>query len=896
MSDSNRAGGGNKSSPTRMRIGSWGCITLSFCAAIAQAGPSTGITQIRVARSEDGWHFDDQGVVFADRATAPDLLLVDEGRWLAVFDRSVGDDPLQTRLMMAESHDEGRSWSTARRVRIAGIDSRVWHVRHGALTKSRDGSLRLLFTAKRREDRRRGGRSSRERSRLGGVLILSAVSTKGEFFRLDPRTRIRLERVADAYPSAVWLGDQLHVYAAVASGEETQREAASAPEWLSRAAHLLSRDGHTFGRVTEVMSDGASMRGAMIVRDRQLTGFVGSREGIVTISSRDGRFWKRKGEVGLAGGWDPAVARLADGSWLMLYCAKSDPRGEDQRVVEQVTVDAGSLDEAEDPEADGVGEQDVVAINPADEGGEGSEVVEIVGADTNGGDAGGDTVVTLEEDQESAKKNEINSGDPPATRADGSRPSNGGAVDRAGWDEPPALSLWEHIDPNGFAPRPDFMHKTDYIEWYRRFALKDSDDNAYYAYGEFMPVSGRTDGLPLPWPDEFHSFYDDDYLGAPGPWDPSDHPEWETSNREWAPLVDRFAEAAKHADYSIPPDKLQVSTGDLPNGDELLLGIMLPSLQPHRQLAKATLSDAWRKENGKVDPLRMLKAWRTVLRGADHMGQGATLIEDLVAAAERNLVHETARRALAHDVFSENELREALDTLHELDHDDHDPATLVRGEHAFAMDITQYLFTPLSPDGRPQINLERAGAILPALGDDSFSLDDFKSLQAHDAYATLDAFDAHYREFVELMRIGYPAVRAVDMESLTDKRLHTNVLTQMFMPSLSRYYLLKTRSETSRRATQLSYAVHLFKARNGRWPASLDELPDSPNERMRFRMRFDPFSGESFGYRVDENGARIWSASENGLDDGGVHTRRWNDEPDLETGSDDFVFWPVQAK
>ena len=58
-------------------------------------------------------------------------------------------------------------------------------------------------------------------------------------------------------------------------------------------------------------------------------------------------------------------------------------------------------------------------------------------------------------------------------------------------------------------------------------------------------------------------------------------------------------------------------------------------------------------------------------------------------------------------------------------------------------------------------------------------------------------------------------------------------------------------------------------------------------------MRIDPFTGSDFGYCVTDAGPRIYSLSENGIDDGGVHSPRWADG--LEEGkSDDHVFWPPQ--
>jgi hypothetical protein len=59
-------------------------------------------------------------------------------------------------------------------------------------------------------------------------------------------------------------------------------------------------------------------------------------------------------------------------------------------------------------------------------------------------------------------------------------------------------------------------------------------------------------------------------------------------------------------------------------------------------------------------------------------------------------------------------------------------------------------------------------------------------------------------------------------------------------------------------------------------------------------MRTDPFTGSDFGYRVGDSGPTIYSRSENGRDDGGVHSPTWDDGSAASEASDDFVFWPPQ--
>jgi hypothetical protein len=254
-------------------------------------------------------------------------------------------------------------------------------------------------------------------------------------------------------------------------------------------------------------------------------------------------------------------------------------------------------------------------------------------------------------------------------------------------------------------------------------------------------------------------------------------------------------------------------------------------------------------------------------------------------------VHKNALWALKHDVLDESELQAAIDSFQKLHRPVSDPATWVRGEHAFAMDSVQYLFEPLNPGDPPRIDLDRARYLSGmAGGADEDRERRFSQMQPDDAAKSVEAFDSYYRDLTDQMRLGYPLVRAADLEATAERYVHINPLTETLLPALSRVFQLHARNDASRRATQLAFATHLFKARNGRWPNSFDELPSE----HAANVRSDPFSGVDFGYRVDPDGPVIYSASENGLDDGGVHSPRWNDEIKNDVESDDFVFYPPQ--
>ncbi len=870
--------------------------------ALAQAGgrgssatpPATSATVIRVARSQDGITFTDTGEVLLQHAAAPDLEVLPNGDLLTIFDFAGSDGSWEPTVMAASrSRDEGRSWSRAGaiRMRVGGARGRTLHARHGDMIRDRSGRFRLFFFAN--VDRKNG----HSRGRANGMgVVRSAVTLNGLDYYVDRRTLIRLPAMGEAHPMATRVGTRIHLFAAEGHADTDPEKA--------RAEHFVSRDGRRFVHLRPSRTPEVNFLGSIVTVREGLRAYVSSEAGVRSLVSRDARDWVPESGLRLAGGWDPAVARLKDGSYLMLYCAPLDAEASATEQLVEVPFDAGRVDDAEmladaepledwypldeldDPannaSADAmpeVGSQ--VIVDPADAPDDHSVVVAIL--DPDGKEADG----TSES----------------ATTPAGGEAEGGDLMDRLaesdaaqqeflrGLLEPvePETVVW--ADAEGYAPMPDFTKRVDYLEWYKQYALGQPEDNAYEHYMRFMPGLNDEPGSKPEWPD-FNDMFNGDYEGPPVPWDPADRPDWEEAHQAVQDLLEQFRDASMHTGYANPP----ITSGDmlegLPDSKDLLVGLMLPSLSPHRQMVRATLADAWRLENGKVSSERMLNAWETCLRAASHLNQGATLIEALVGTAERAQVQETARWALKHEVFRGDELRSAFETLRDYDQGNWDMTHATRGEHAMSMDFTQWMFSPPAPDGQPKLNPERAEALASWDWIDEHTVESYSGLGPDDAYATIEAFDGYYRQLTEQMRIGYPDVRAADIAASAEEYIHATPLTDMFLPNLSRAYHLHARLETSRRATQLAYATHVFKAENGRWPESLDELPAELGD----EIRTDPFTGHDFGYRMTEEGPKIYTLSENAIDDDGVHSRRWNDEPDPETGSDDHVFWPPQSK
>jgi hypothetical protein len=440
-----------------------------------------------------------------------------------------------------------------------------------------------------------------------------------------------------------------------------------------------------------------------------------------------------------------------------------------------------------------------------------------------------------------------------------------------------------------FAPLPDFIHPFDYLAWFRQEMLQEPEDNAYYAYAEFMPTFADDEKVLPELAGPLNSGYD----GPPGPWDPEEHPDWAASNDNIQDLLEQFREATEHEGYASPPDAPFAEEFTI-GGKPLLLGMLLPSLSAHRAMAKASMDDAWRLRDGKVSGDRMIEAMRATYRSADHLAGGATLIEQLVAAAERALTQKNARWALEHEVFSADQIETALDVMMEYDRDERDPARWVRGEHATSMDFIQAMFPPPGGDGTPEgrEDLVKLAGMLNDWGGTEEQSEAVMNMTVDDARRSAEALDSYYRDLTEMMRTGYPHARVGDLRAKEQEYVNTSPLTKALLPSLSRAYLLGTRVKASDRATKLAYAVELFRQRQGRWPESFDELP----ARYVDEARIDPFTGQDFGYRLDDDGPVIYSYSENGVDDGAVHSPRWDDKIENDVGSDDFVFYPPQHR
>lgn len=841
---------------------------------------------LRAARSTDGLKFlPDEGVAIRF-ANAPAMTKLPDGRLLLVYEyfsrtkrRDFG------RLGFSYSKDDGKTWTSPKPLEIRRLSRRVGRPCGPAFIKTAEGSPELYFVC---DDRK--GRQTIFVAKVAKDDPTDEKATKGEI-AFEIRDKVRLEdreiKIDDL--ALANIAGKLHLYAAPrGKAAGIYHGTFSTPTRIDGKGLIGAAD---LGKPGMILKTAEAWRlyataaekmhrletGATVDVTGATVDIAGAAVGIISATSPDGINWSRDEGLRLKEAADPAVVRLADDTYLMLYVERRRPTYQDDQLstesLEQPADEQGpdfeswyaAIDEqslAEDEDA------------PFSESG----ATDLLDAALEGADA-----IDLE-DAQALVQEDAALQDLDAEYADELANET---------DDFTAEDDYEQTYCQGDVPIPDFRHHVDYRAWMeQRHDAEGITENAYDYYEAFMPMPGDEPGDKPEWPQFYSMFHDTGRTGPPGPWDPADHPEWEATFLASAELEEMYAQAAAIEDYLSPMLMAEPSPPDEAHDQDrenLMLNFLLPTLSSHRAMTKQTLGDAWRAPDGRVDPQRMLDAFETTLGSAEHLAHGDFLIETLVSVAQKKLVEDSARWALQHNVFSADEMESALEILIAKDRHLPDPGQMLEGELAASLDYSQYVFGPIDPNREPTLNPARAAYISDmAIGPPPTE----EQIASADPYQTVEAFINHYETLGDMMRRGYPEVRPEDIQQLEQAAVQDNYAVRAMLPSLSRVYQLVNRQEASRRATQLTYAIHLHKARTGQWPTSLDDLP------LRYTqdVRTDPFSGEDFVYRLTDNGPLLYSTSENGLDDGGSHHRRWGDKNNDDEESDDHVFWPPQQR
>lgn len=838
---------------------------------------------IRFARSDDGLGFAIDERLQFDDAACPGIALLADGRLLLVHERSgaAGDSAIAA-LACALSEDQGRTWSKPTPVELMGLPARYRRVGAPRLVTSARGDALMLLNAVDRRDR--------------PALLLARWKKDATF---DVRGPLRFEQrdLTLGAASLTRLGNDLHLFA-------RQTAPAAIP------IHGLLAEN---GRVSSLSVAGRELLtagGTIVSLETGYRWYGPGAEGIVSAVSRDGVSWSLEGGVRLPAVAEAAAVRLKDGATLIAFTPQSGRmrlRGEHDRQRNRnnsgepvVRTNDGGPSQA-DARGDADEGHDLDTTASADGREPGVATEDAAGAVTDDAVAAAGQAEAV---QDATGQQEPNDAMVEAAGAEGDSNDLWLGVEEwpppAGIDSPDAASpVFSDVAD---VPLPDFHRYINYMEWFKQSRETQTPwPNAWDFYDRFIPNPSDRPGDKPPLPTFVNMFTDAGFLADPAPWNPLERPEWEASFTAAADLKTAFAEASRIEGYVrpllFPPPAEFADASPVIDRDELearnlMMNIMLPDLGAHRRVVQQTLADAWRAPDGRPDADTMLDAFRTSLGSANHLDTGVFLIDKLVSISERHMVESSARWALAHDVFNAEQMEQALEILSTHDAPAGDPMNWIRGELACSMDLTQYVYGPVEPGREPKLNPKRFERIFKGISDpEKVPKLTEEQIAQSDARATQEAFENYYREFVDLTRRGYAATKSSDLDRLAESYVQRDPVLHELVPVLSRVYSNITRHEASRRATQLTYAIHLHKARTGRWPQSLDELPP----RHAAQARIDPFTDCDFGYQLTESGPVLYSLSENGADDAAVHHDRWGDGA-AAGESDDHVFWPPQRR
>lgn len=276
----------------------------------AQQGPWNN--PLRFAWSDDGKNYSDPKI-FQDSAGVPTVVSWKGNMLISAFQwfRQPNPSPSWDRVAVKFSWDGGHLWSEPVPVQFEGLPAGFQRPFDPTLVVLNDDSLRMYFSA---------SASFPKRGLDSTVDMHSAVSTDGLHFTFEPGPRGDLKVKPLIDPAVVRFGKQWHYTAP-----------AGAPQ--DGAHHFVSADGLKFDSIGRIGSDQAhNWTGNFVAVDSSELRFYGSGPTIWYSASPDAVNWGPYQHTALRGG-DPAVVRMEDGRYLMIYVGQAysthlDPTGE----------------------------------------------------------------------------------------------------------------------------------------------------------------------------------------------------------------------------------------------------------------------------------------------------------------------------------------------------------------------------------------------------------------------------------------------------------------------------------------------------------------------------------------------------------------------------------------
>jgi hypothetical protein len=272
-------------------------------------GPGPWDDDLLALQSSSGSSWEPLGVLIP-HASTPSLCRMADGRLLLAFQWFPFDRPEAfNRVAVVFSADDGVTWGAPQPIRVEGLPETSSRPFDPCVVALEGGRLRMYFTAHEGQPAEDGGFEPG-----AWPATWSAVSSDGITWSFEPGRRLGVEGQAVRDPAVVRFRGDWHYFAPI----EGRRGA---------AFHAVSADGLAFQRWPEVELSGTdAWQGCALAESEHgepdsLLRFFGTGRVGWSATSRDTEQWRLDGRVVWGQGADPAVARLADGSLLMVATA-----------------------------------------------------------------------------------------------------------------------------------------------------------------------------------------------------------------------------------------------------------------------------------------------------------------------------------------------------------------------------------------------------------------------------------------------------------------------------------------------------------------------------------------------------------------------------------------------
>jgi hypothetical protein len=315
------------------------------------------------------------------------------------------------------------------------------------------------------------------------------------------------------------------------------------------------------------------------------------------------------------------------------------------------------------------------------------------------------------------------------------------------------------------------------------------------------------------------------------------------------------------------------------NGD--LIGALLPHLSKYRGLTRAMVTDGQRMlADG--DTVGATDAYLDAITAGQNAGRGQTLIDSLVGTAMQATGTEALLDAFdrAGDDFDYGQLARRME---ESKRPARPMTELVQFERSMFMDTAQRLFEMDPATGKPVVTRESVASFeaLPIFADPERQAELNEQLLGLDFDETRKAADEFYDSVTRALEMPFPNQSAAFAEIEKGIETHTNPMLRTMLPAMSRASFLTARGQAGQRGAELITNIRAYQQQYGELPESLEVFGDSA-------FAVDPFSGGHFRYVREGDSFRVYSTGQNGLDDGGVH--------DPRAEQNDYVIWPRPKK